>query len=264
MAEKFLASTFSVAGKSVLITGASSGFGEHFTRVLAQAGCEKIAILARRTDRLESLAKELREAHPGLKIAAVQCDLAEIANIPKAFDAAEQSLDTVFDVVVNNAGLGLPRAVLKVDEAHYDKHVDINLKACWFVAQEAAKRLIAAKRPGSIINVSSIYGLRVGMGHGVYAVTKAGLTQMTKAMSLELVPHKIRVNSINPGYFLTEINADYYSTDRGKQYIETMPAKRLGQLDELNGVFLLLASDASRFMYGAVITVDGAHAVSSL
>lgn len=264
MAPTFLESTFTVAHKSVLITGASSGFGEHFTRVLAKAGCRKIAILARRTDRLEALAKELCGEYAGLQIAPIECDLIQIANIGKAFDEAERELDTVFDVVVNNAGLGLPRAVLKVDEEHYDKHLAINLKACWFVAQEAARRLIAAKKPGSIINISSIYGLRVGTGHGVYSVTKAGLTQMTKAMSLELVPHNIRVNSINPGYFLTEINKDYYSTDRGKQYIETMPAKRLGQLDELNGVFLLLVSDASKFMYGSVLTVDGAHAISSL
>ena len=260
----FLSNTFTLAGKSVLITGASSGFGEHFAKVMAKAGCRKMALLARRIDRLKKLAADLAEEHEGMEVEPITCDVSNVSDIISAFDKGEKALNTTFDVIVNNAGLGIPQAVLKVDEATYDKHVDVNLKGCWFVAQEAAKRLRKKNKEGSIINISSIYGIRVGNGHGVYAVTKAGLTHMTKAMALELCKHNIRVNSINPGYFLTEINSDYYSTPRGEEFIKTFPMQRLGEYDELNGVLLLLASDASKFMHGSVITVDGAHSISSL
>mmetsp|Transcript_35138 Transcript_35138/g.43357 ORF Transcript_35138/g.43357 Transcript_35138/m.43357 type:complete len:265 (+) Transcript_35138:195-989(+) len=263
--ENFVTETFDVRDKTVLITGASSGFGVHFARVLAKAGCRKLALLARRKDRLEALSLELTSAYPGIKVVPIACDVSKFESIQSAFDEGEKSMDAVFDVIVNNAGLAVTKGALRISPEEYDRVLNVNTRGCFFVAQEAAKRLIKAKKPGSIINIASIYGMRVGMGHSVYATSKAGLQQMTKAMAVELIRHKIRVNCINPGYFLTEINSDYYASEKGKQYIQTnMPMKRLGDMDELNGALLLLTSEASRFMTGSVIVVDGGHVISSL
>lgn len=262
---QFVCDTFAVGHKSVLITGASSGFGEHFAWTFAKAGCTKIAILARRLDRLEQLAEQVMRKFPQCVVAPVACDITKVESIKKAFDQAEELAQTKFDVIINNAGLGMTRSVLKVDEEVFDQHVNINLRGSWFVAQEAAKRMIDAKIKGSIINIASIYGLRVGIGHGVYSVTKAGLTQMTKAMAIEFLRYGIRVNSINPGYFRTEMTKDFYDGPKGQQFLkEHTPLNRLGLLEELDGALLLLASDASRFMYGSVIVVDGGHVISSL
>jgi NAD(P)-dependent dehydrogenase (short-subunit alcohol dehydrogenase family) len=166
---------------------------------------------------------------------------------------------------VNNAGVGPVVRFEKETESTYDGTMDVNVKGAFFVAQEAAKRLIARKLPGSIINISSIYGLRVGYGHSVYAVSKAALTQMTKAVAIEVCQHGVRVNSVNPGFFRTELTQEFYDSPKGDDFLKKhVPLQRLGLLHELDGVMLLLSSDASRFMHGAVITVDGAHSISSL
>lgn len=191
--------------------------------------------------------------------------MASEESIENAFNSGEKLLNGIFDVVVNNAGMAITKTALKTTTKEYDQVMNVNVRGCWLVAQEATKRLIAAGKKGNIINIASIYGLRVGLGHSVYATTKAALVQMTKALATEYIRFGVRVNCINPGYFLTEINSDYYSSDKGKKYIQTnMPMKRLGELDELNGALILLASDASRFMTGSIVVVDGGHVISSL
>lgn len=263
----FLESTFKVAGKSILITGASSGFGEHFARTYAKAGARRMALLARRTDKLESLATELRRDYPGMVVAPVRCDVSDVADVTRAFDDAERDAQTpAFDVIVNNAGLGPVVAAVDETAASYNQVMDVNVRGCFFVAQEAAKRMMAAKVPdGSIINIGSIYGMRVGYAHSVYSISKAAVTQMTKALSLELLPHGIRVNAINPGFFRTELTQEYYDSPKGDAFLQKhVPLKRLGLLQELDGALLLLSSEASKFMHGSVIVIDGGHVNSSL
>ncbi|GBG32806.1 Dehydrogenase/reductase SDR family member 4 [Hondaea fermentalgiana] len=263
---EFLSKKFDVTNKAILITGASSGFGEHFAKMYAEAGCRVFALLARRTDRLEDLAADLRQSYPDINIATVQCDVSKTEDIPRAFDEAEKKTGRCFDVIVNNAGIGPVVRVLNETEESYNMTMDVNTRACFFVAQEAVKRLKAAEqRNGSIINISSIYGKRVGHGHAVYSISKAALTQMTKAMAIEVLGEGVRVNSVHPGFFRTELTQDYYDSPKGDAFLKKhVPMERLGLLEELDGVMLLLASDASSFMTGAELLVDGAHTTSSL
>jgi NAD(P)-dependent dehydrogenase (short-subunit alcohol dehydrogenase family) len=146
-----------------------------------------------------------------------------------------------------------------------DETIAINVRGPFVIAQEASKRLIKAGKPGSIINVASILGLRVGFNNAVYATSKAALIQLTKALAIELLGKNIRVNCLAPGYYKSEMTSDFYESTAGKKYLQTkVPSKRLGRLEELNGAILLLASDASSNMTGSVVVVDGGHHISSL
>ncbi|OEY66057.1 SDR family NAD(P)-dependent oxidoreductase [Marinobacter sp. X15-166B] len=252
---------FSLHNKVALVTGASSGLGQHFARVLARGGAA-VVVAARRQDRLDALVADI--AADGGTALAVPMDVTDAASIVAAFDRAEAQLGTV-DVIVNNAGIGDPRAFLDTSEAAWDTMMDTNLKSAWRIAQEASKRLIAKDQPGCIINIASILGLRVAARLSHYAVAKAGVVQLTKALSIELARYKIRVNSIAPGYFKTEMNSEFFDADAGKNYIkQQVPMRRLGTLDELSGPLLLLASDAGSYMTGSVIVVDGGHSNNPL
>ncbi len=252
---------FSLHGKNALVTGASSGLGRHFAKVLAEAGA-RVTVSARRKDRLDTLVSEIESA--GGKALAVVMDVNDNVSIIEAFDQAEATFGVV-DVLVNNAGIGDPDAFLTMSEASWDNMMDINLKSVWRIAQEASRRLVEARRPGSIVNIASILGLRVGSQLSHYATAKAGVVQLTKALSLELARHNIRVNAIAPGYFLTEMNQDFFATDKGKSYIDQkVPMRRLGSVEELSGPLLLLASNAGAFMTGAVLNVDGGHLNNAL
>jgi NAD(P)-dependent dehydrogenase (short-subunit alcohol dehydrogenase family) len=139
-----------------------------------------------------------------------------------------------------------------------------NLKGAWLVGQEGARRLVAAGRPGAIVNIASITGERVAGGVAPYCASKAALLQMTRAMALELAPHGIRVNALAPGYVATELNRDFLASPAGQRLMARIPQKRFGDPADLDGALLLLASDAGRFMSGSVVAVDGGHLVSSL
>lgn len=252
---------FSLAGRVALVTGASSGLGRHFATVLAGAGA-KVVVAARREDRLAQLVDEIA-AHGGQAL-AVPMDVTQEASIVAAFDRAEAEFGTV-DVLVNNAGIGDPRAFLDTDEAAWDRMMDTNLKSTWRIAREASHRLVSAGKGGSIINIASIFGLRVGNNLSHYAVAKAGVVQLTRALGLELSRYGIRVNAIAPGYIATEMTEDFFATEQGQAYLkQKVPMRRLGEAEELSGPLLLLASEASAFMTGAVIPVDGGHSNNSL
>jgi NAD(P)-dependent dehydrogenase (short-subunit alcohol dehydrogenase family) len=251
---------FDLSGKVALVTGASSGLGVHFARTLASAGAS-VAIAARRADRLASLQAELQNA--GSKAAAVELDVQSGKSVGAAFDAGEKALGAI-DIVVNNAGISIVKPALEMPEEDWDAVVDTNLRGAWLVAQTAAKRWVAAKRPGIIVNVASILGLRTIGQVAPYNASKAGLIHLTRALAMEWARHNIRVNAICPGYIETEMNSDFWKTPGGQRLIERIPQRRIGQPEHLDGALLLLASDAGTFMTGSVLTVDGGHMVNSL
>lgn len=251
---------FALAGHVALVTGASSGLGAHFARVLAGAGA-RVAVAARRVDKLAAIAASA--AVKNTKITAVAMDVTDAKSVAHAFAAAENALGTV-TVVVNNAGLVVAKPALDQSEADWDSVIDTNLKGAWLLAQEAARRMVAAKKNGTIINIASVLGVRVAGGVAPYAVSKAGLIQMTKALALEWARHGIRVNALAPGYIETDLNRDFLNSDAGQAMMKRIPQRRFGRVEDLDGPLLLLASDASRYMTGAVVAVDGGHLVSSL
>ncbi len=255
------AELFNLSGRTALVTGASSGLGRHFARVLAENGA-RVAIAARRKERLDALAGEIVAA--GGAAAPIILDVNDRQAIPEAFDVAEAQFGPV-DILVNNAGVAAQARVLDQSADDWRKVLDTNLDGVWFVAQEAARRMAAAERGGTIINIASIFGFGVAKTVSAYAVAKAGVVQLTKAMALELANSGVRVNALAPGYIVTELNRDFFESDKGQQLIDrAIPMKRIGQEADLDGALLLLASDASSFMTGATVTVDGGQLVRSL
>jgi NAD(P)-dependent dehydrogenase (short-subunit alcohol dehydrogenase family) len=252
---------FSLQGKVVLVTGASSGLGAHFAQVVGVAGA-RVVVAARRVERLQALAEQLRSQ--GVEVMAVAMDVTCRESVEAAFDVVEQAFGTV-EVVINNAGIGGAARALEVSEEDWRAMLSTNLDGVWRVAQTAGQRLVKAGLGGSIINIASILGERVGNGLSHYCAAKAGVIQLTKALALEWARHDIRVNAIAPGYFQTEMNDVYFESVKGQAYIKAaVPMGKLGQLPQLDGPLLLLASAAGSFMTGAVLAVDGGHLVSSL
>jgi NAD(P)-dependent dehydrogenase (short-subunit alcohol dehydrogenase family) len=251
------AARFSLAGRVALVTGASSGFGAHFAAVLAGAGA-KVACVARRRDRIEALAHSLRDS--GAQAVACAMDVTDQASIRAGFDSVEAALGTV-DVVVNNAGLSAAAPFPQMSDEQWSSVLDVNLSAPFHVSREMCQRLISQQRPGSIIHIASILGHLAKAMFLNYATTKGALINLTQAMALDLLPHHIRVNAIAPGYFPTEMTNPFFETAAGRQEIDALPPGRLGRLEELDGPLLLLASDASSYMNGSVLTVDYGHSV---
>ena len=251
---------FDLTGKVALVTGASSGLGVHFARTLAAAGAS-VAIAARRADRLASLQAELQSA--GAKAVAVELDVQSGDSITAAFAAVEEALGPI-DIVVNNAGISIVKPALEMPVEDWDAVVNTNLRGAWLVAQTAGKRWLMAKRPGVIVNIASILGLRTIGQVAPYNASKAGLIHLTRALAMEWARHDIRVNAICPGYIETEMNSDFWKTPAGQRLIDRIPQRRIGKPEHLDGALLLLASEAGSFMTGSVLTVDGGHTVSSL
>jgi NAD(P)-dependent dehydrogenase (short-subunit alcohol dehydrogenase family) len=251
--------SFSLAGKVALVTGASSGLGHHFAGVLSRAGA-KVVIAARRVDRLETLAADIRAA--GGAAHAVALDVTERGSVSAAFDAAEHAFGTV-DIVINNAGVPSHAWFLKTSEDAWRDVLAVNLDGVFRVAQEGAARMVKSGKPGSIINIASILGIAVMKTLAPYSASKAAVISLTRSMALELARSRIRVNAIAPGYFATEINGDFWQTPAGAKMIAGIPMGRIGELAELDGPLLLLASDAGAFMTGSVMTVDGGHLLST-
>jgi NAD(P)-dependent dehydrogenase (short-subunit alcohol dehydrogenase family) len=252
------ADLFNLAGKVALVTGASSGLGERFAQVLAANGAS-VALVARRKERLAVLQKKIEAA--GGKAIAIQADVTDRAAMSKAFDDAEKAFGTV-TVLINNAGVAHSNRVLELSEQEYRRVLDTNLDAVFFNAQEAAKRMIAAGRKGAIVNTASVLGLGVSKGTAAYAIAKAGVIQATKALALELAFKGVRVNAIAPGWFMTEINHDFLTSEEGRKLTRAIPVGRFGNEGDLDGALLLLASDAGAYIAGATVVVDGGQIVA--
>ena len=251
-----IASRFRLDGKRALITGASSGFGAHFAQLLCEAGAE-VVLAARRTDKLQALQQALQAK--GGKASTVTLDVSARDSVSACFDEAG-----VCDIVINNAGITVTRALLDQTEDDWNSVIDTNLKGCWLVATEAARRLRAAERSGAIVNIASILGERVAAGVAPYAISKAAVIQATKVMALELARYQIRVNALLPGYVVTDLNQDFLKSEFGEKLRNRIPTRRFGEITDLDGPLLLLCSDAGSGMTGSCVTVDHGHLISSL
>lgn len=250
------AKMFDLSGKTFLITGASSGLGAHFARTLAGKGAS-LALAARRLERLESLRDELTAA--GTKAHAVEMDVTDRDSVLQGFASAQTALGPLSGLI-NNAGTVSENWVLQVDEKEWSDIIATNLTGAWWVAQEAARRM-SANGGGSIVNIASILGFRVSKTTSVYAISKAGVIQMTKAMALELARENIQVNALAPGYFETDMNQGFFSSPAGQKMIDRIPQNRIGRLEELDVPLLMLASNACSYMTGTVITIDGGQSL---
>jgi NAD(P)-dependent dehydrogenase (short-subunit alcohol dehydrogenase family) len=252
--------SFDLTGEVALVTGASSGIGRHLAELLAAAGA-KVALAARRVDRLAEAARDI--AATGGECLPIACDVTRSDTVAGAVAKAETELGPL-TILVNNAGVVVSKPLFEHTEADWDYVVDTNLKGAWLAAREFAHHLVGLKRPGRIINISSVLGFRTIGRVPAYCAAKAGLTHLTHVLAMELARHSILVNALAPGYVETDFNRAFFQTDAGKALISRIPLKRLGQTEDLDGALLFLASPASAYVTGAVIAVDGGHGVTAI
>jgi 3-oxoacyl-[acyl-carrier protein] reductase len=249
---------FDLKGRVALVTGASSGLGVRFAEVLAGAGAA-VVLVARRSDRLAAVKARIEQA--GGRALAVAADVLDRDAMTRAFDAAEKAFGTV-TILVNNAGVAHANRAVDMPQAEWRRVVGTDLDAVFFWAQEAARRMLAAGKAGAIVNIASVLGFGVAKGTAAYAVAKAGVIQLTKALGLELAFKGIRVNAIAPGWIVTELNRDYLLSEQGAAIKREIPVGRFGEERDLDGALLLLVSDAGRFIAGTTIVVDGGQMVA--
>ena len=255
-----MAYTLDLSGRVAFVTGASSGLGAQFARTLARAGAG-VVLASRRVDKLKELRAHIEgeggDAH------VVELDVTDITSIRSAVAHAETEMGSI-DILVNNSGVSTTQRIQDVTEEDYDFIFNTNTKGAFFVAQEVGKRMLARARgaaPGTftggrIINIASMAGLKVLPQIGVYCMSKAAVVQMTKAMAMEWGRFGIIVNALCPGYIDTEINHHHWATEQGQKLVQMLPRKRVGQPQDLDAVLMLLASNESHFVNGAVIAAD--------
>ncbi len=251
---------FALDGRLALVTGAGTGLGAHFAAVLAGAGA-RVVLAARRETKLAETAERIRAA--GGQAHCLPVDVSSAESVSALFERCVAEIG-VPDILVNNAGISRDGLLHELSETDWDAVVDTNLKGVHLVAAEAARRLAAAGQPGTIINIASVLGIGVEKTLGPYMAAKAGVIQLTRAQALEWAKFRIRANALAPGYFLTDINRDFFATPAGEAMVKRIPQRRIGEYDDLTGPLLLLASDASRYMTGSTLVVDGGHLLQQL
>jgi len=252
--------SFSVEGQVALVTGASSGIGLYLAEVLALAGA-KVAFAARRADRLEAACAAVRER--GATCLPVALDVTDRTSVVAALDAVETGLGPV-SILVNNAGVVVSKPFFEHTEADWDYVVDTNLKGAWLMAREFAAHLVAKKRGGRIINIASVLSFRTIARVPSYLAAKAGLLHLNSALAMELARYNILVNAIAPGYVVTDFNREFLMSEAGLKLAARVPMKRVGQVEDLGGALLFLASPASAYVTGACLSVDGGHGIAAI
>ncbi|MDD2808447.1 SDR family oxidoreductase [Rhodoferax sp.] len=249
-----------LSGRVAFITGASGGLGAQFARTLAGAGAA-VVLASRRVDKLKELRAQI-EAEGG-DAHVVELDVTDHASIKSAVAHAETEVGSI-DILVNNSGVSTTQRLQDVSDAEFDFVFDTNVKGAFFVAQEVGKRMLARAQgaaPGSftggrIINVASMAGLKVLPKIGVYCMSKAAVIHMTKALALEWGKFGINVNALCPGYIDTDLNHAHWQTEQGQKLVQMLPRKRVGQPQDLDALLVMLCSDQSHFINGAVISAD--------
>ena len=252
---------FNLDGRLALITGAGSGLGRQFAETLADAGAS-VVLAARRRDKLEETAESVRSM--GGEAICLELDVTQSLSVTNCIRETIGEAG-VPDILVNNAGIARQAFLTDISEEDWDAVIDTNLKGVFLMAQAVARAMISAKKAGSIVNIASILGLRVSKALGSYIAAKSAVVQLTKAMAIEWARYGIRVNALAPGYFITEINRETFADGRADEFVTRgVPMGRVGELSEIAGPLLLLASDAGSYMTGSIVTVDGGHVCSSL
>ena len=248
----FVSDLFNLDGKRVLLTGASSGLGRQFAPTLARAGAHVI-LASRSIDKMNQVANDI-ESFGG------KCEVTAL--VVRSRDAirscvAELESHGPLDVLINNAGIAVVKSPQNLTDDDWDAVYETNLRGAWVLAQELIKRRLADGRECSIVNIASVLGLR-GIGHvAPYAAAKAGLINVGRDLSTDLAKNGVRINALAPGYIETEMNQDWLKTEGGERLRKKIPALRFGVTRDLDGALLYLASDASRYTNGAVLTIDG-------
>lgn len=248
--------TADLRGQTALVTGASSGLGARFAEVLAGAGA-RVILAARRQAQLDKLAARITAS--GGRASTLSLDVADPASVA----AAEPAMRDI-DILVNNAGVVREGPAIDQTVEDWDYVININLRGCFLMAQAAARAFRGHGRGGRIINIASILGIRQANMLLPYAVSKAGVVQMTKTLALEWARYGIAVNAIAPGYVETEMNAGFSESPAGQAMMKRVPQRRMGQPSDLDAPLLMLASGAAGWMTGSVVVVDGGHSTSSL
>lgn len=253
---------FRLDNKNILITGASSGFGHHFAEVLSTAGAN-VVLGARRKEKINERVKQINDQ--GGHAIGASLDVNDKESIESFFQLAEESFGQI-DVVINNAGIEAgAKSYIMIDEEDWDSVLDTNLKAAWWISKRYTEKVIENKQSaGNIINIASISAYRTIKGQFPYAVSKAALVKATEIMALEGARYNIRVNALAPGYILTDVSRLLLESERSEDFVKGIPMRRYGEFEDLDGPLLLLASDASRYMTGSVIVVDGGHICGEL
>jgi len=254
-----------LAGRVAFVTGASSGLGLQFAKVLSASGAG-VVLAARRIERLKTLRAELEALGGDARV--VDLDVTDPVSIRAAVAHAETEMGAI-DILVNNSGVSVTRKLTDVSPEEFDFVMDTNARGAFFVAQEVAKRMIARSKgeaPGTftggrIVNIASMAGLKVLSQIGVYSMSKAAVIHMTRSMALEWGRYGINVNAICPGYIDTEINHHHWQTDAGQKLVQMLPRKRVGKAKDLDAVLMMLCSNESHFVNGAVIAADDGFGV---
>ncbi len=249
---------FDLTGEVALVTGASSGLGSRFAQVLAANGA-RVALVARRKDRLDAVRERIAAA--GGSAIAVEADVLDRTAMLRAFDQTETAFGTA-TILVNNAGAAQSMRALDMTEEEWRRILSLDLDSVFFWSQEGARRMLAAGVRGSIVNTASVLAFGVSKGVAAYAVAKAGVVQLTKALSLELAFKGVRVNAIAPGWFVTDINRTFLESEKGADMKRAIPMGRFGNEGDLDGALLLLASNAGAYITGATIVADGGQVIS--